>query len=140
MDGKQVLGGNSVLGRVVRAGDLAALDGCPGLLIETTRAELASHRFAIVGQDVVVRRGDASPWQPIETAPRDGRTILLYRPGAPPWMQVGVGHWKSGRFVDEQREYWLTWMEQILGGAEQYPRRWDATHWMPMPSAPTSSN
>jgi hypothetical protein len=59
-------------------------------------------------------------WQPIDTAPRDGKQIVLSD-----GRNVGFGHWYrlQARFV---------WDAQI--GARKYP-----TYWQPLPAAPKES-
>ncbi len=69
-------------------------------------------------------------WQPIETAPKDGRSILL---GGGLWDDedvsevIGLAHW------DEKSKGWLVACHE--GG---YVCAWytDATHWMPLPEPP----
>lgn len=63
---------------------------------------------------------DAS-WQPIETAPKDGRWLLLVaRSGLP-----DVGRWfDQGRY---ETGFWAV-----------HAIRWEATHWMPLPLPPAS--
>jgi hypothetical protein len=65
-----------------------------------------------------------SDWQPIETAPRDGRYIWVYRPEGKidPWItppRVGTDRW-TGR--------WL-W---IPAGWENSAPIIQPTHWMPL--------
>ena len=57
-------------------------------------------------------------WQAIETAPKDGIAVLLYRPG----MQF-VGYW-GGNFG---------WVINAPGLPIIYPL---PTHWMPLPEMP----
>ena len=70
-----------------------------------------------------------SEWQPIETAPKDGTTVLLYcqgsfLPGPAPFMQAGAwGFWHSGN-PNHQRDCWIA-DEPV-----------DPTHWMPLPEPP----
>jgi hypothetical protein len=59
-------------------------------------------------------------WQPIETAPKDGREILgavgqSYQGG------VVVIQWSDGL------DAWLDWDRDF----------WEPTHWMPLPAPPT---
>jgi ribosomal protein RSM22 (predicted rRNA methylase) len=57
-------------------------------------------------------------WQPINTAPKDGTTILIYEPGWPqPWRRIVAARWISAK-------------ERFESG--DYAHR-DATHWMPLP-------
>lgn len=65
-------------------------------------------------------------WRQIETAPRDGRSIIVYRPnGRGAYIpQVGEDYWyvsKAGQFA--------TWGRS---NCDAQP-----THWLPMPKAPT---
>lgn len=62
-------------------------------------------------------------WQPIETAPKDGTEILLYRRG------VSQGKWRVGMLNGQ-----CAW-----GGDGWFYPRWDQpTHWMPLPEAPNA--
>lgn len=57
-------------------------------------------------------------WQPIETAPKDGKKILvLAAPG------IYIAWWSDGNWEDHQRMF--------NGGAALKP-----THWMPLPAPP----
>ena len=63
-----------------------------------------------------------SEWQPIETAPRDGKHILAYT------------------HDDQIKEVW--WQKDFLDGLEYWQDDWDGepmpTHWMPLPEPPTA--
>jgi hypothetical protein len=69
-------------------------------------------------------------WQPIATAPKDGRVVLL---------------WYGGVFVGLVMAWWQEAIPADDGGA-RIPARWedigegftvnDATHWMPLPAPP----
>lgn len=63
-----------------------------------------------------------SEWQPIKTAPKDGRLILY---ATADW--VSVGRWNSE--VDQWREINNHWTD--TWGGEDFP-----THWMPLPAPP----
>jgi len=72
-----------------------------------------------------------STWQPIETAPRDGTSILViqageFKPGVP--YESTVVAWSS---VDDF-EGWLSCED--CGPVN--PRDWALTHWMPLPEPP----
>jgi hypothetical protein len=60
-------------------------------------------------------------WQPIETAPRDGRTILAYGcwPNFPSVPDVAFVYW------DEDSNWWAFDGEEML-----------ITHWMHLPEPP----
>lgn len=60
-------------------------------------------------------------WRPIKTAPKDGESILLYGSGQ------AVGWW------DEDEESFVT--DYRRKGNFDYV---GATHWMPLPPAPTN--
>jgi hypothetical protein len=74
-------------------------------------ADIAAAECALAG-----KRGPVSPWRPIETAPRDGTSVLIH----------------DGEFAQMVAEYhkgsWLALME--------YTYR--PTHWMPLPPAPNT--
>jgi len=59
-------------------------------------------------------------WQPIETAPKDGQTILVAAPGGP----VAEVKWEPMRRVPSR---WRT---------KGYALPWSPTHWQPMPTPP----
>ena len=67
-------------------------------------------------------------WQPIETAPKDGRSLLLYSPSYNgPAGPIWVGNW-----VNDDVEHAFECMWGVFG--VDYP----ATHWMPLPDPPTA--
>lgn len=66
-------------------------------------------------------------WQPIETAPKDGRDVLLCR-------------------LDDDGSYWMetaTWWVRawaVVGAIrEPYVIEFEPTHWMPLPPPPVDS-
>lgn len=68
-------------------------------------------------------------WKPIETAPKDGREILLWLPA--PYSRVEKAHWfeiwgnwQSCDFIEPTDEY--------CGIGSELP-----THWQPLPEPPT---
>jgi hypothetical protein len=66
-------------------------------------------------------------WQPIETAPKDGTWIFVYRPS--PYLQDAINvamwaEWRPGFW------YWQDSDEQ------NRPEDDNPTHWMPLPAAP----
>ncbi|MGU7839430.1 hypothetical protein ACV22V_08190 [Burkholderia sp. AW33-5] len=86
---------------------------------------------------------DREAWQPIETAPKDGRTLLLGYPNACGKWRTVRGQWMSQNYIDECWEdpddVEPGWFE-TPDNAEDPPNCWgiDPTHWMPLPAAPTS--
>jgi hypothetical protein len=81
-----------------------------------------------------------SDWQPIETAPKDGRDVLLFwcDEYGPDTIQVyACGHWRE--FGDGSRG----WIGESFHASEkcfwtrllgEHP-----THWMPLPDPPVAS-
>ena len=60
-------------------------------------------------------------WQPIETAPKDGTQVLVFRRAAPVKRMYGIDCRHPSQY----------------GGAWVYSRqREQPTHWMPLPSPP----
>lgn len=78
-----------------------------------------------------------SEWQPIETAPTDGTTILLYGdvageingPAFVPSVSIGYYDYGSGDFSDKG----YTWNSM---GGDAYSVWVKPTHWMPLPEPP----
>ena len=68
-----------------------------------------------------------SEWQPIETAPKDGKAFLMFLPG-------------YGGYVADQRYkvlHYIGWGGGVWsdGGMGKYSID-EPTHWMPLPEAP----
>ena len=82
-------------------------------------------------------------WQPIETAPKDGRTLLLgYFNSHGNWRTVR-GEWLSQDHIDEYFEEGCEdaepgWFETSVE-CDAPPNCWPTTptHWMPLPAPPT---
>ena len=67
-------------------------------------------------------------WQPIETAPRDGSDVLLFRDRHPPVV--------AGWFDNREEAGWATYdnpEEWLHEGRNPF------THWMPLPAPPAPS-
>jgi hypothetical protein len=91
---------------------------------------------------------DASPWQPIETAPKDGSAVLLLsaayedaQTGSHP-AKVAIGHWyaEGTSWVDEHGllggdSYTLAITGAWFSGGGWFQPN-EVTHWMPIPKAP----
>ena len=73
-------------------------------------------------------------WQPIETAPKDGKSIIAYFP----WGNfVCVAWWTSRSAGNKPGPRWIlsygrsAGVRPLCGSAHQEP-----THWMPLPEPP----
>lgn len=77
--------------------------------------------FAPLAQEVERLRGEG--WQPIETAPKDGTTILIAHERA-----VFDGYWS------EPGNGWVDGDEALSGDLITYL----VTHWRPLPAPPTA--
>jgi len=65
-----------------------------------------------------------SDWQPIETAPKDGTDILLYRRNWHQSAPVVAGWFEDGWYAYDH-------------DSEQVPELGGITHWMPLPEPPS---
>ena len=68
-------------------------------------------------------------WQPIDTAPKDGTHILLYRSNE--HCSISEAFWRQDVF-----KIAYEWG----GHGWSYPKEDQPTHWMPMPSSPTATS
>ena len=72
---------------------------------------------------------EAMTWRPIETAPKDGREVLLFWPfnafGTP---TVDTGAWLK---IPSYTEHWCRNRRPMFGG--------DPSHWMPLPEPPDAA-
>jgi len=82
-----------------------------------------------------------SEWQPIETAPKDGTTVLLgYYNRSGKWRTVR-GCWYSDAQIaedwEEPHDGEAGWYE-TAENADDTPNCWNCspTHWMPLPTPP----
>ena len=74
-----------------------------------------------------------SEWQPIETAPRDGRLALVYRPLA---LNSGDEPVSVKRLIKGNQ---FCWESTVPEGAKPFnptDGSCHVTHWMPIPDAP----
>lgn len=77
------------------------------------------------------KHSNENPWQPIETAPKDGTEIDILLNGKSRLTDIYWGEWQGN---DKQQEYWLDDLGNPVVGD------WDnlnkITHWMPIPKPP----
>lgn len=115
-----------------------------GNALETAEQEKANLR-ALLATPIEQAVGVRDAWQPIETAPKTGRTLLLgYLNIAGKWRTVR-GQWMSESYI---AEYWEEpddvepgWFE-TSEEADDVPNCWriEPTHWMPLPKAPSNGD
>ena len=72
-----------------------------------------------------------SEWQPIETAPKDGKAILLY---SDKWPRCAAGFWTDDRFSARPKPLWVSDFERLYG--LRWQRLTQPTHWQPLPLPP----
>jgi hypothetical protein len=75
-------------------------------------------------------------WQPIATAPKDGRQLLLFCDDYDPAVFVGAyGHTE---LPEGHEDYWEGWSfseELLMSYCSEEP---EPTHWQPLPDPPTT--
>lgn len=103
------------------------------------RPEMADNwRQALHDRDRFQRERDywreASAWQPIETAPKDGRDILIGWNHRGRWMVVAA-HFTPFRSQDDNRPDGRGVWKVVKGSGESVWRTEDA-FWMPLPPPP----
>lgn len=70
-------------------------------------------------------------WQKMETAPKDGRWIML-------WLPSPLSYCVLARWLDDEESGYRDW--QKMGGDNPTPKPLpSATHWMPLPAAPPAT-
>jgi hypothetical protein len=67
-------------------------------------------------------------WQPISTAPRDQRRVLV-------WIDDG-----PTKVCSFAHLWFYSTDGRLGGGAEGYNGQWNITHWMPLPEPPNTTN
>jgi len=89
----------------------------------------------------VERLKAAQAWQPIETAPKDGTKIILF--GRCEWNDYGnpsdepeiaIGYWGAEYVFGTAKEDY----EWLTTSSNPYVDKCHATHWMPLPTPPTT--
>jgi hypothetical protein len=78
----------------------------------------------------------AAEWQPIETAPKDGSEVLLYRPLA---HKSGDKNIAVKLSVPEDRYCWECTVPNGCKRENYTSGACYATHWMPLPNPPVES-
>jgi hypothetical protein len=93
--------------------------------------EAMQHAFGMLSLGLA----QGSGWQPIETAPKDGSTILIVKADAEV-PDACTAHFRNGRWACMTTEDWDASSEEVRDFAWYLN---DATHWMPRPTPPISS-
>lgn len=74
------------------------------------------------------QQGDEGEWLPIETAPQDGTTLLLFKPDDNvTGSYIASGYWGEWSAMTYSTQCWIA----SFGGPLRGP-----THWMPLPKPP----
>lgn len=114
---------------------------------EDRSAWIASRRAALdyFKQHALASSPSSAPaesgWQPIETAPKDGRTLLLGHYNRAGNWRTMRGQWMSENYIaecwEEPDNGEPGWFE-TSAEADDVPNCWATTptHWMPLPAAP----
>jgi hypothetical protein len=99
-----------------------------------TEARSLQERFKLIAYIDGRTAGAVPAWQPIETAPRDGRAVLLSRPDSGgSWIGKYEPVYQSGYRPDNP------WFSLMLNH-DYLPKPVKSsapTHWMPIPAAPS---
>jgi len=126
------------LGAVYTIKRLDVYDSTSTLLLEEVLGGFNPVQFAPLAEN---ETGLSACWQPIETAPKDGRTLLLgYFNSAGKWRTMR-GQWYSQAMIEDE------WEEPENGHEGWYessvekddpPNLWqtEPTHWQPTPKPP----
>jgi hypothetical protein len=76
---------------------------------------------------------DQQTWQPIETAPKDGTTVMLFYPKQNPAGIAEMGHYRRG--IKTRRDEHEGW-RYLRSHSALYDLEHQPTHWMPLPPPP----
>ena len=86
-------------------------------------------------EDVITGRGfDVDPWQPIETEPKDGESVLIWKPDermVGEYMMAAYWDDRQGGYVPVGGFHKQGYYSETAGRDQGYP-----THWMPLPKPP----
>ena len=77
---------------------------------------------------------DVDPWQPIETEPKDGESVLIWKPDermVGEYMMAAYWDDRQGGYVPVGGVHKQGYYSETAGRDQGYP-----THWMPLPKPP----
>jgi hypothetical protein len=100
-----------------------------------TMVMIPAETLQMMEQETKDRLADARKgreWRPIETAPRDGTTIIICTNSAEE-PDPCMAHFRDGKWVCTTKEDWDAGDREFRKYAWWSP---DATHWMPRPAPP----
>ena len=97
-------------------------------------ASVVDRCFAALVRPGGVPQPETEPqWQSIETAPKDGTTILVFKHTPPAWNVIGLAFWFGG---DSSISGWISYgIPQHSSEANTLGLAFP-THWMPLPDIP----
>lgn len=72
-----------------------------------------------------------SEWQPIETAPKDGKYVLVW-PGRCTGIACDIARWEDDKYAKSPRPFWA----RIGFSTKTGDRVNSPTHWQPLPPPP----
>lgn len=94
---------------------------------EVSKRLLAQAAAALQSQAARIATLEGLGWQPIETAPKDGRDILVSGCSCGPPVRIAC--WGTGRYLGRVKGREWGWVD--------HPgHTCDPTHWMPLPAPP----
>lgn len=88
---------------------------------------LGGDLFVCVGTKEDIAKLVAPGWQPIDTAPKEGRAMFVVKAFNVTDKNVGVRNYTS--------DPWCVWPGGGLGWV-RWPHHFPPTHWMPLPATP----
>jgi hypothetical protein len=73
-------------------------------------------------------------WKPIETAPKDGTSVLVF-PGIWNNKNISIAKFDNDKYARKPKPYWSRDddMNRVTNSRNNPP-----THWMPLPDPPTT--
>ena len=134
----------SIIERLIACRDtLKVVEGQFAVNLQPERAVMADAANALDAYDKTMQRIAEAPsptppagdgWEPIETAPKDGTTILV-------WSQLYGGvavlaYWDSDKYAKTPKPFWATSSQRYVGKTAE--RKFPPTHWRPLPPPPVS--
>lgn len=111
---------------------------CPyGVMVDAPHGEYVFYEDYVEVKRERDEAREAMAWRPIDTAPKDGKQIIIAVLGG----DVGQAFWHDGSECYGHRGkvgwFWSEDASQLLTAANaDNPPEYPATHWMPLPQPP----